>query len=355
MMNKKQLLLCFAALFFMSFSQGTWALSCFAGSGLAAFQGKNGIQTATISDQVLVPTGFTTTGTILWRSQTYTSAFTCFDTDNQPNGENAFLYWDPQRTLSSIHPSIQVGITINGMDFPLIAGNGVNLAPGTVTPATLQNCRDIGISRLRCATPRTLNFGYTVFVKATGAAPPTNGQIPNPGSVSLFQVDGSGGLNGRPNSNFNLYLSGLNNIRFVECNPQITINSTNGNTVDFGRVVTQTNAVNQIINRKNFNIRTDLSRSDTGGVCNGKVLMASFSATNSQNLNTILPANRTDIGIQLFQKGGTTPIQFRTPYEISTINGGIASNDFEAGLIQLSPSPAVGRFNATAVVEVTFK
>lgn len=355
MFNKKRFLQFFAAIFFISLSQGAWALSCFAGSGLAAFQGKNRTQTETISNQILVPSGLTTPGTTLWRSQSYTTTFTCFDTDAQPNGENAFLYWDPQRKVSSIHPSIELGVTINGIDYPLTSGTSLNLAPGTAPPATTQNCTDVGSNARSCATPKSLSVQYAIYVKATGSPPPTNGQIPNPGQVSLFQVDGRGGLNSRPNSNFNLYISGLNNIRFIECNPQVTITSTNGNTVDFGRVVAQTSTVNQIISRKSFNIKADLSRSDTGGVCNGKVLVASFSATNSQNSNTILPANRTDLGIQLFQKGGTSPLQFRTPYDLSTINGGIASNDFDAGVIQLSPSPAVGRFNATAIVEVTFK
>lgn len=196
---------------------------------------------------------------------------------------------------------------------------------------------------------------YSIFVKSTNSSPPSNGQISNSGTYSVFQIDGRGGLNIVKDSNFNLYLTGLNNIRFVQCNPEVTIEGTNGNTVDFGRIVTQTTDINQIIKRRSFNIKADLSKTDTGGVCNGNVLVASFLATNSLNNNTILPTGRSDIGIQLFQQNGTTPLNFLTPYDLATINNGVASNTFDAGVIQLSASPALGQFNATATVEVTFK
>ncbi len=354
---KKLLLQCLGFIIFICLNHGAWALSCFKGSGLSAWNGKERTQTESITQEVLVSLGTTTPGTTLWRSQTYTTTFTCFDTNYQMNGESAYLYWDPQTQMPSIDKSIQLGVTINGVDYPLVKGQRIELAPGTIPPATTQNCNDIGISGRSCATPQSVTVKYGIFVKSTGINPPSNGKIPNSGTYSVFQVDGKGGLNSAKNSNFNLYITGLNNIKFVQCNPEVTVNvtGTNGNTIDFGKIVTHTADLNKIIRRKSFNVKADLSKSDTGGICNGKVLVGSFTTANSQNSNTILPAGRKDIGIQLFQKNGSIPLTLNTPYDIATINNGIATNDFDAGLIQLSTSPAVGGFGATALVEVTFK
>lgn len=351
----KKLILCLAAVFTFSLSQGAWAVSCFAGTGISAFKSKNLVQTGTITNEVTVPNGFITAGTTLWRSQTFSTAFTCFDTERQPDGESVYLYWDPQKKASTLHKSIEIGITINGVDYPLKGTNRLFIGAGTVLPANKKNCDDVEYFRPLCATPQTINVQYSIFVKATGVAPPADGKIPNPGIINLFQVDGSGGLNPNANSNFNLRVSGLDKIKFVECNPIVSIGGTNGNTVNFGRVSIQRNGVNAILNRKSFSVKADLSRSDRGGTCNGKVLLATFVATNPINSSTLRPTNRSDIGIQIFENGSNTPIQFLKQYEISTINAGIASTTFDAALVQLAPSPAVGPFNATAVVEVTFK
>ncbi|WP_224971819.1 fimbrial protein [Acinetobacter oleivorans] len=356
-MNIKKLLLqSLGFTLFFCFAQGAWALSCYKGSGLSAWSGKERTQTEAISQPVLVPMGVTAAGTTLWRSQTYSATFTCFDTESR-GGESAYAYWDPQSQISTIDPSIQVGVTINGVDYSLVKGQRLLLGPGTAAPVSTQNCRNIGItsSTKTCATPQTITVKYGIFVKSTNSNPPASGQISNSGTYSVFQIDGSGGLNSVKDSNFNLYLTGLNNIKFVQCNPEVTVEGTNGNTVDFGKIVPQASYLNQIVKLRTFNIKADLSKTDTGGVCNGNVLVASFLATNSQNNNTILPTGRSDIGIQLFQHNGTTPLNFLTPYDLSTINNGVASNTFDAGVIQLSASPALGQFNATATVEVTFK
>jgi len=57
----------------------------------------------------------------------------------------------------------------------------------------------------------------------------------------------------------------------------------------------------------------------------------------------------------LFQQNGTTLLNFLTPYVLATINNDVASNTFDAGVIQLSASPALGQFYATATVELTYK
>lgn len=337
----------------MALAQTSWALACFAGAGIGAWNGNN-TQVETITQPILVPKGITKANTTLWRSQTFKTTFTCFDDWAYRRVENAKLYWDPQNKLSSIDPSIQVGITIDGVDYPLTYRLNKDIGLATQYPIHIFNCRSNFTIR-GCATPKTLTVSYSIFVKATGAAPPSDGRIKNFERYSLFQVDGFAALNSKPNSNFNLYIQGLNNIQFVECNPEVTVKGTSYNTIDFGTIPYNAGRANQVLNRLSFDIVADLSRSDTGGVCNGKVLMVSFSSANSKNGNTILPAGRDDLGIQIFQSGSQTPLTLNTPVALATVNYGTASNVFDTALLQLKDNLIVGRFAATAVVEITFK
>lgn len=334
-------------------TQRSWALACFAGSGSSAWNGTN-IQVEAITQPILVPKGIIKANTTLWRSQNFKTTFTCFDDWAYGQPENAKLYWDPQNKLKNVDPSIQVGITIDGIDYPLTYGLNRNIGLATQLPISIYNCRSSWNFR-GCATSRTISVNYSIFVKSTGISPPSDGRIKNSERYSIFQVDGFASLNSKPNSNFNLYIQGLNNIKFVDCNPQVTIQGTSANTIDFGSITYKSNKVNQILSRASFNVVADLSRSDTGGVCNGNVLMASFSATNTANSYTILPIGRDDLGIQLFQTGNSLPLSLNTPVVLATLNQGTASNTFDAALLQLKSNLMTGRFSAVATVEVTFK
>lgn len=350
----------FALLLLCLLADQAWALSCYQGAGMSAYYAKNRVQTETISNEILVPNGMTKAGTILWRSQTYSTQFTCFDTDSQPGGESAYLYWNPDKTLNNIHHSIELGVTINGIDYPL---SGARLLIGTGTSYDYwngsRNCSNLGIRTTwgkRCARPETLLVKYSIFIRSTGSTPPKQGNIPNTGSYSVFQVDGQGGLNrSSSNANFQLKINGLNRIRFVECNPRVTIEGNAGNSINFGRIYTKEQNINQIIARKPFTIKADLSRPDTGGVCNGKMLVASFSAANLQDNTTILPEGRKDIGIQIFKHNQNEALAFKTPVDLAMLNNGVAQNQFDAGILQLAATPKAGQFNAVATVEITFK
>ncbi len=70
------------------FSQTSFALSC----------KKNGSvrQDIVLAEVIKVSTANTAPGALLWRSPTFTSTFQCIDDRNKPEGENAYLYWDPK-------------------------------------------------------------------------------------------------------------------------------------------------------------------------------------------------------------------------------------------------------------------
>lgn len=114
---------CLGIMLLMLIAKSSWALSCYQGTTY----GGNRTQVESITQPVYVANGITAAGTTLWRSQTYTTTFTCFDTDRNPQGENAYLYWDPQKTLSTIHNSIKLGITVNSVDYNLVNGSRLSL------------------------------------------------------------------------------------------------------------------------------------------------------------------------------------------------------------------------------------
>ncbi|MFT4021869.1 MAG: hypothetical protein QM666_10165, partial [Acinetobacter sp.] len=199
-------------------------------------------------------------------------------------------------------------------------------------------------------------ISYSLFVKSTGNTPPSSGIIPNASTYSIFQVDGELGLNASKNSNFNLYISGLNQIRFIDCNPQVTIVGTSSNVVDFGTITPKASDLNTVVKRVPFSVSVALNNASTGGVCSGKTLMSTFTTSNTvRNQNTILATNRTDVGFQIFAKGATTPINMNTPVTLGTVNGSVTQNTFDAGVMMLSSAPAGGDFTGIANIEITFK
>lgn len=325
-----------------AFSQSSYALSC--------KQNGNIRQDIVLDKEIKVSTANTTPGALLWRSQNFTSTFQCADTDGYPKGENAYLYWDPQSTIKSIHNSIEVGVNYSSIDYKLTKGARQDVGPGTMCQPGGGNCSSP-------AKSLSITVTYSVYIKATGAAPPAGGRITNTGAYSLFQVDGFNGLNGRPNSNFNAYISGLGNIRFISCNPKVTVIANNGSAVNFGKVPRQNAVVGKIEKQVPFSVNADMSGPDSGQDCQGQVLQASFSSTYPvQDTTTILPTSDSGFGILLSQQDTpNTAISMNTPVDMGLINGTSVRKNFLASLKWLSTSPKIGPFRASANIDVTFK
>lgn len=325
-----------------AFSQSSYALSC---------KQNGSIRQDIVLDKVIkVSTANTAAGALLWRSQPFTSVFQCTDTDNMPNGENAFLYWDPQARMSQIHNSIEVGVTYKGVDIKPVKNARQDVGPGT-------ECR---LSGRRCQPPAkslTVTVSYAIYIKATGNTPPPGGKINDNNAYSVFQVDGVGGLNSRPNSNFNAYISGLGNIQFISCNPKINVVANNGSTVNFGTIPRQNAVAGKIEKQVPFSVTANMSDPTTGQDCKGETLQASFSSTYPvQDNSVILPTSDSGFGIVLSQATTpNTPIMMNSPVDLGLVNGTVVEKNFLASLKWLNTNPRVGPFNASANIDVTFK
>ncbi|TFZ52042.1 fimbrial protein [Serratia proteamaculans] len=292
-------------------------------------------------------------GNLIWRSQPFTSTFTCWDTDGYPQGEHAYIYWNPQNAFGGLDKSLEIGVSINGRDYDAInlkqssnRPTGPDLGPGTV--------RTNGRNK---AAPQAVTASYSVYIRATGVKPPAGNFAPL-ARASLFQIDGELGLNATKDSNFNAYIKGLDKIRVIQCNPQISVLANNGASVDFGVLSTTSAKTGVIAKQVPFDIKATLN----GGECAGQSLQASFSSTNADpSDNTqILPTTKPGVAIFLTQQRDTSkkPLPLQTNVDF----GGVlqdkqneVSETFIANLKWLTNTPTPGVFNATANVDVTFK
>lgn len=329
------------------------ALQCRLGNAVGSSSPTGGVsQDIDVGRPLVLAAGDFEANRILWRSQNLTMTFTCWDRDNHPEGEHAYIYWDPENASGALDPSIAVGISVNGIDYDAI--NHRHNAESPTGPDLGQATSGTGGAS---AQPQALTLNYSVYLKATGVQPPAGNLAPL-AFASLFQIDGRRGLNTAPGQSVKLFLKGLDKIRVVQCNPQIGIQANRGTSVDFGVLNASSAVPGQIAKRVPFDIKATL----TGGECAGQSLQASFSSTETDPSNAayILPVTRPGVAIYLTKQRDTsgTPIPLQSEVDFgSTLQDkqtGVTET-FIANLKWLTDTPTPGIFNATANVDVTFK
>lgn len=329
------------------------ALQCRLGNATGSSSPTGGVsENIDIGRPLVLAAGDFVANRVIWRSQHLTMTFTCWDTESHAEGEHAYIYWNPKNALGALAPSIAVGVSVNGIDYDAI--NHQQSAESPTGP-------DLGQATLAAdgssAQPQALTLNYSVYLKATGVQPPA-GNLARLAHASLFQIDGRKGLNTVSGQSVNLFLNGLDKIRVVQCNPQVSIQANRGTSVDFGLLNASGATPGQVVKRVPFDIKATL----TGGECAGQSLQASFSSTETDPSNAayILPVTRPGVAIYLTQQRDTsaTPIPLQ-----SNVDFGDTLQDkqtevtetFIANLKWLTDKPTPGIFNATANVDVTFK
>jgi len=317
-------------------------------------------QVITLPGTISISSGDAVRGRLLWRSEQYTTTFRCVDAQGEPGGEDAFLYWDPTRAMAQLHPSLELGVTVNSVDNRVSGGQPrLWIGPATAPPAIKANCKQYWnkSNAAYCATSLVVSVSFSAYIRATGSPPPASGQITNTGVYDLFQVDGVNGLNTTPNSNFRAAISGLGNIRFISCNPEIRVVANAGNVIDFGRVPSSEARMGVIQKTVPFQIEVDLTHPTAGNQCDGRMLTASLSTLNPLADNaTILPTHTSGFGILVSRASTPTSyIPMNTNHPLGLINGNLMRYEFLASLKWLTSKPTLGGFNAAATINVTFR
>lgn len=360
--------LCWLILFSLTsaiFCQQSFALSCRQGSNASS---KTPVGTTLapfpINSVAFAKSDFVA-GRVLWRSETFTSTFTCWDTDNHPEGEDAYIYWNPWGDLSNIDPSLSIGVTINGKDYDTVNTQyrvraidvGAGTGPGTYRSCTSTSIFGICLAYKNVALPNTTSFSFSIYIKATGKTPPTS--YANLATARVFQVDGVLGINtSTQNSNYVANLTNFNNIRVIQCTPTVTIVGTGNNTVAFGNIPATNASVGKIERTVPFTVNANIA----GGGCSGESLVISFSSPDvSSTDNTLLiPATKPGLGIFITPQDNTSSkITFGQISDFTssaiTKDTTVISKAYNANLQWLTASPSVGSFSSTATVNVTFK
>ena len=287
----------------------------------------------------------------IWVSSPITATFTCSDTDSHPQGESAFLWLDPRNAAAGIHNSLEVGITYKNVDYKLKEGDSVEIGPATI-------CRIDGQGGcLKPAASQTFTLTYQVYIKTTGLPAATDGKVMGDVTLSLFQVDGVGGLrggSGGSDGNFNLYITGLDNITFLACTPRVTLLP---DTLDFGVINARWASPGRVEKTMPFTVLVDLTREASGKTCTGETLLMTLSSSYPvKDGAIIMPAANSGFGFIISESNNLSPrIPLNTPQTFGMISGDQLTKEYYAGFIWTNTAPLLGDYSATATVTITFK
>lgn len=304
----------------------------------------NNMQNFIVPSLVKIPTANLAPDSLVWMSQTVALVVTCAGSEPDIFKRGIFINFDPKGDIASIDPSLKVVVAINGNDQQVFQNNAYHT--GTQLACQWQG-------GLQCNSV-SFSFNYIIFIKSTGKNPPASGNITSNGTYTLFSI-GEKNDNSTDGSNAYVNLSGLNNIKFVSCQPQINVVANNGAAVDFGSVQAHNAQVGKTEKQIPFSVQANLT--NAGQDCQGKAMNVSFSTTNPTSGNdTILPSADSGFGFSVSPANAQNSfIPLNTNVSLGYVNGSVAKNDFVASLRWLNNTPKTGTFRASANVDVTFK
>lgn len=271
-------------------------------------------------------------GTIIWESEEKTVNVRCFDDRSIGKSENIYIYPDPAALLS-IGKGIRIGIRYNNKIYrdrsKIFTGKdswyGCNWA----------NCM---------GWEATFPLKFSVFVEKFGATP-SNGQASTLSQYRVLQLDGTEGIN--PGPAFNYVITGLQNIRFIPCSPNLTIIPT---VVDFPRAYSGSAENGKVASTANFTLGLDKN-------CNTPYTVdAKFTPASGTVLSGLLvPPNNNSVGIRISRADNNTPLSFNKWFKLSDLDRLQPEFiDFNADLIWRA-APIPGRFEAAVIVDMMYK
>ncbi|MCB5309689.1 hypothetical protein [Yersinia massiliensis] len=250
-------------------------------------------------------------GSRLWTSKSFTRTLACWAYKSvESSGEMSYFYPNPAGGV--IGEGIGIGIIYNGLDLGVIANGGTTAS--RVSTGSWVNPGPSGIAPP--AKPTLLNITVQLYLEKTGDI---TGGIVGVDSLRVFQIDGVGGVNSIPNSNYGLTLSGLHNIEVMQCSAIITVS--HNNYVEFGPVKSWNDASAGVVAESTFHVNAS---TDGGDDCDrGFDLNINFDAAASGN--TLLGLDGMDMG-----NGSTLKIE-------DDFANSVNFNEFAPFIDQLTP------------------
>ncbi|WP_025810296.1 fimbrial protein [Pseudomonas chlororaphis] len=316
-------------------TQKSYALAC-------KKDGTQASDTVMISTSIAVPNTLPK-DTVLWRSDNYSISVTCWQ-DRGAASENVYFYLSPRDTgLTQLGPDLELGIHLNGTDLRC---------------TQLERCRvQLPIRFLPCyvgsgckdqAQTFPLNFNFFLSKKSP-PGPGKEGALTGAATYPAFQLDGAGGMNVSPDSNFVMVLAGLNRLRYIACSSTLSISP---KTVDFGGINTIGAQTNKVIKEVPFSITAIKSCNSPYGL---NANLTPVAATVADGY-TLVPNNNTSVGISLLKQPSRTAIPFNKEFTLVEYGRDqMVVNNFLAQLKWRTNTPTLGKFNAGASIDVFYK
>lgn len=334
MMKNIYQLICLSLLLVLT--QKSYALAC-------KKDGSQAADTIMINTTIAIPTVLPK-DTVLWRSDNYSISMTCWQDKAIGTIESVYFYLSPRdQDLTQLGPHLELGIHLNGADLRCtqLARCRAEL------PIRFYGCNSGSGCRNQAQT-FPLNFNFFLS-KRSQPNPGREGSLTGAVTYPAFQLDGAGGMNDTPGNNFVMTLSGLNQLRYVACSSTLSISP---KTVNFGSINTVGAQTNKVINEIPFSITALKSCNSVYGL---NARLTPVEATTVDDY-TLVPNNNTSVGINLFKQSGRSAIPFNKEFTLVERSGDqVVVSNFLAQLKWRTNTPTLGKFGATATIDVFYK
>ncbi|MCB5309174.1 fimbrial protein [Yersinia massiliensis] len=308
----------FAALLF---SQAVYALDCVEkGTGTV-------IKPAIPIGQLAIPSNVPA-GTKVWQSNDITVTAYC---DNVLGSvtDQVWFYFNPLH--QSLGQGLQLGVSYNGQD---LETNSARLNTNTTPIRTGQNV--------------TVTVTFRLYIKVTGN-PPSSGYYVGADNFTVFQLDGSGGLNLWPGAkNLRYALSGLTGARFIACGADLVV-SPASQIVNFG-VFNRT-----LLQNTGNNISQPFSITAVKQGCLSNFsIQAEFTTTNPLiGNNAVDMRNGTKLTIYNDANQAIVYNQYANFAELNNVTQ--VTKGYTASLNSIAGQTVqLGQFDATAIVKINY-
>ncbi|EPV2321892.1 fimbrial protein [Pseudomonas aeruginosa] len=281
--------------------------------------------------------------TILWRSPNYSVNISCWANQFWNAEEEIYFYLSPKDPgLSMIGPDLEVGLNLDGKDIRCTQVDRCRIKLPYKTLPCRSNAPG-GCPHLK--TNFTLHYNFFISKRSLPGTS-KEGPIAGHDSYVIFQLDGIGGPIA---DNFRMVLNGLNQLRYVACSSTLSISP---KTLDFGLLQALQAATNQTIKEKPFQITASKNCNSAYGL--GTLLRPVNSSSTVGD--TLVPGDNKSVGITVLRQEDRSIVPFNKEFQlVEHSKDQVVVKNFLAQLKWMTNAPTLGRFNATAAIDIYYK
>ncbi|EMF0917851.1 MULTISPECIES: fimbrial protein [Providencia] len=206
---------------------------------------------------------------------------------------------------------------------------------------------NLGTNPIRKGQSVTVTVTFTLYIKVTGVVPPS-GNYNGDNQFTVFQFDGSGGINTTPGAkNLRYSISGLRGIRFLKCGADIKV-FPESQQIDFGQLmVTDLNQGKEF--KKQFQVQA-VKR----GCLDNFSMNINFETTEQLNGEYAIDL-KNGTNLTLFDDKNNR-MKFNYFQFFGTLATGSTSvtRNYTASIKKVAPTVNTGKFNASTVVRINY-